>query len=222
MGVVMVTPVEAGGVGAAGAFLFAVCRRVMTFAAFQEALLETVRTTAMLFFVIFGAQLFSAFINAADLPGQFLVWIQDTELSTAAILAVILLFYIAFGCVFSVFALVLLTVPTFYPLIAGLGLDVLFETSPENVLIWFGIVVVVVAEIGQITPPIGMNVFVLKSMLPDVPLGTIFKGIIPFLGADLVRLSLIIFFPYWTVLVLPDNMARVQYSMEEFFGSLIF
>lgn len=216
-----VTPVEAGGVGAAGAFLFAICRRVMTFAAFQEALLETVRTTAMLFFVIFGAQLFSAFINAADLPGQMLAWIQDLELSATGVLAVIILFYIAFGCVFSAFALVLLTVPTFFPLISGLGLDVLFETSPENILIWFGIVIVVVAEIGQITPPIGMNVFVLKSMLPDVPLSTIYKGIIPFFGADLVRLALIVLFPYWTVLVLPDNMEWIQSSMESFLESLI-
>ena len=215
-----VTPVEAGGVGAAGALLFAVGRRVMGFAAFRDALAETIRTSAMLFFVIFGAQNFSAFINAADLPGQMLGIINGLELSAAGVLTIIILFYIGFGCVFSAFALVLLTVPVFFPLIAGLGLDVQFDTSPENVLIWFGIVIVVVAEIGQITPPIGMNVFVLKSMLPDVTLGTIYKGIIPFFVADLVRLALIVLFPFWTVLVLPEYMDSIQVSIAAFFSSL--
>ena len=136
-------------------------------------------------------------------------WIQSLDLSAMGVMAIILLFYIAFGCVFSAFALVLLTVPVFFPLVAGLGLDAAFGTTPENILIWFGIVIVVVAEIGQITPPIGMNVFVLKSMLPDVELSTIFKGIIPFFGADLVRLALIVVFPA-TVLALPDYMDQMQ------------
>ena len=215
-----VTPVEAGGVGAIGALLFALGRRALTFSAFREALLETIRTSAMLFFVIFGAQLFSAFINAADLTGQMLSWIQSLELSAFGVMGIIIGFYIAFGCVFSAFALVLMTVPVFFPLVAGLGLDGIFETTPENILIWFGIVVVVVAEIGQITPPIGMNVFVLKSMLPDVTLKTIFKGIIPFFGADLVRLGLIVFFPFWTVLILPDNMEWIQKSVGSFLSGL--
>ncbi len=208
-----VTPVEAGAIGAIGALLFALGRRLLTFAAFQESLLQSVRTSAMLFFVIFGAQLFSAFINAADLPGQTLTWIGSLDMSAMGVMTIILLFYIAFGCVFSAFALVLLTVPVFFPLVAGLGLDVLFGTSPENILIWFGIVIVVVAEIGQITPPIGMNVFVLKSMLPDVSLSTIFKGIMPFFGADLVRLALIVLFPS-TVLFLPDYMDQIQDQVE--------
>ena len=214
-----VTPVEAGAIGAVGALLFALGRRLLSFAAFQESLLQSVRTSAMLFFVIFGAQIFSAFINVADLPGQMLTWIQSLDLSAMGVMAIILLFYIAFGCVFSAFALVLLTVPVFFPLVAGLGLDVLFGTSPENILIWFGIVIVVVAEIGQITPPIGMNVFVLKSMLPDVSLSTIFKGIIPFFGADLVRLALIVLFPS-TVLVLPDYMDQIQDQIEAIFDLL--
>ncbi len=214
-----VTPVEAGAMGAIGALLFALGRRILSFRDFQEALLQSVRTSAMLFFVIFGAQLFSGFINAADLPGQTLNWIQGLSLSPSGILAIILLFYIAFGCIFSAFALVLLTVPVFYPLIAGLGLDVQFDTSPENVLIWFGIVIVVVAEIGQITPPIGMNVFVLKSMLPDVQLSTIFKGIVPFFGADLVRLALIVFFPA-IVLALPDFMDQIQDQFDALMENL--
>ena len=214
-----VTPVEAGAIGAIGALLFALGRRLLSFADFHEALLQSVRTSAMLFFVIFGAQLFSAFINAADLPGQTLNWIQSLDLSAMGVMVIILLFYIAFGCVFSAFALVLLTVPVFFPLVSGLGLEVLFETTPENVLIWFGIVIVVVAEIGQITPPIGMNVFVLKSMLPDVSLSTIFKGIIPFFGADLVRLAIIVLFPA-TVLVLPDYMDQIQDQFDALLDSL--
>ena len=215
-----VTPVEAGGVGAVGALLFALGRRLLTFAAFQEALLQSIRTSAMLFFVIFGAQLFSAFINAADLPAQMLIWIHSLDLSAIGVMAIIILFYILFGCVFSAFAMVLLTVPVFFPLVAGLGLDTIFQTTPENIAIWFGIVIVVVAEIGQITPPIGMNVLVLKSMLPDVPLGKIFKGIIPFIGADLIRLALIVMFPTWTVLALPDYMDQSQNSIAVFLGDL--
>ncbi|HIC60802.1 MAG TPA: TRAP transporter large permease [Rhodospirillales bacterium] len=214
-----VTPVEAGAIGAVGALLFALGRRLLSFQNFQEALLQSVRTSAMLFFVIFGAQLFSAFINVADLPGQALSWIQSLDLSAMGVMAIILLFYIAFGCVFSAFALVLLTVPVFFPLVAGLGLDAAFGTTPENVLIWFGIVIVVVAEIGQITPPIGMNVFVLKSMLPDVELSTIFKGIMPFFGADLVRLALIVLFPA-TVLALPDYMDQMQDRFDALLESL--
>ena len=210
-----VTPVEAGAIGAVGALLFALGRQLLSFKQFQEALLQSVRTSAMLFFVIFGAQVFSAFINVADLPGQALTWIESLNVSAMGVMSIILLFYIAFGCVFSAFALVLLTVPVFFPLVAGLGLDTTFGTTPENVLIWFGIVIVVVAEIGQITPPIGMNVFVLKAMLPDVKLSTIFKGIIPFFGADLVRLALILLFPA-TVLALPDYMDQIQKQIDTF------
>ena len=214
-----VTPIEAGAVGVIGALAFALGRRLLSFSNFQEALGKSVRTSAMLFFVIFGAQVFSAFINAADLPGQTLVWIESLNLPAMGILMIILLFYILFGCVFSAFALVLLTVPVFFPLVAGLGLDTLFNTTPANILIWFGIVIVVVAEIGQITPPIGMNVFVLKSMLPDVELSTIFKGIIPFFGADLVRLALIVLFPA-TVLALPDYMDQMQEQFDALLESL--
>ena len=214
-----VTPIEAGAIGVIGALAFALGRRLLSFANFQEALGKSVRTSAMLFFVIFGAQVFSAFINAADLPGQTLVWIESLNLPAMGILMIILLFYILFGCVFSAFALVLLTVPVFFPLVAGLGLDTLFKTTPANILIWFGIVIVVVAEIGQITPPIGMNVFVLKSMLPDVELSTIFKGIIPFFGADLIRLALIVLFPA-TVLALPDYMDQIQQQFDTLLESL--
>ena len=210
-----VTPVEAGAIGAVGALLFALGRQLLSFNDFQEALLQSVRTSAMLFFVIFGAQMFSAFINVADLPGQTLTWIESLDVPAMGVMSIILLFYIAFGCVFSAFALVLLTVPVFFPLVAGLGLDTTFGTTPENVLIWFGIVIVVVAEIGQITPPIGMNVFVLKAMLPDVKLSTIFKGIIPFFGADLVRLALILLFPA-TALALPDYMDQIQEQIDTF------
>ncbi len=208
-----VTPIEAGAAGVVGALAFALGRGLLTFANLKEALAKSVRTSAMLFFIIFGAQVFSAFINAADLPGQTLFWIKSLDLSSMGVLFIILIFYIVLGCVFSAFALVLLTVPIFFPLVSGLGLENLFETTPANIIIWFGIVIVVVAEIGQITPPIGMNVFVLKSMLPDVSLSTIFKGIIPFFAADLFRLAIIVLFPT-TVLFLPDHMDHIESNVE--------
>ena len=179
------TPTEAAGIGAFGGLLFAAWRRPLSLGALAAILTESVETTAMLFFVLIGALLFSSFVNLAGLPDALATLVAGLDQPPLIILGVILLLYLVMGCVLESLSMVLLTVPVFYPLVADLGFD----------LIWFGVVVVVVTEISLITPPIGLNVFVLRSVLPDVPTREIFRGVVPFWCADIVRLSIIVLVP---------------------------
>ena len=189
------TPNEAGGVGAVGACLFALGRRRLSWRTFSASLIEAAETTGMVFSVAFGAIILSNFVNVAGLPEALSGRIIALELPALGIIFVICLVYILLGCVFDGLALLFLTVPVFAPIVQALGYD----------LIWFGIVVIIVSEIALITPPIGMNAFVLKSMNPDLPLRTIFKGIAPFLVADAIRLGLVLVFP-GIALLLPRLM----------------
>ena len=189
------TPTEAAGVGAGGAFLFALARRALTWRILIDVLVDTARTTSMLFIVLIGALMFSNFINVAGFPAALSGWLDAAAWSPFAVLFAIMAIYVVLGCVLESLSMMLLTVPIFYPIVVGLGFDP----------IWFGILVVVVIEISLITPPIGLNVFVIKAVLPDVPTGQIFRGVIPFILADLVRLAIIIFVP-GLVLFLPSLM----------------
>lgn len=179
------TPTEAAGIGAAGGFLFAISRGRLSAADLVDVLVETAKTTAMLFMVLIGALVFSSFINVAGLPRLLVDLLNELTIAPIGIMLIILAGYLVLGMFLNSLAMMLLTVPILFPVVEGLGFD----------LIWFGIIVVVVIEIGLITPPIGMNVFVLSSVLQDVPNGTIFRGIAPFFVADLVRAGLLIFFP---------------------------
>ncbi len=179
------TPNEAGGIGAIGALAFAMSRGRMNRKIFFESLLEAVHTSAMVLMIVIGALVLNNFVTLAGLPAAMVEWVQTLEFSPMIVMLIILAFYVALGTVIEGLAMIFLTVPIFVPLVEGLGFD----------LIWFGIVMVMVVEISLITPPIGLNVFVIKSMLPDVPLKTIFKGIAPFFAADLVRLAVVVFIP---------------------------
>ncbi len=187
------TPNEAGGIGAIGALFFAFARKRMTLAIFFEALIDAGKTTAMLLTIIMGALVLNNFVNLAGLPIAIIDLIQSFNLAPTAVMLAILAMYVVLGMVIEGLAMIFLTVPIFVPVVEGLGFD----------LIWFGIVMVMVVEISLITPPIGLNVFILKSMLPDVPLASIFRGIIPFFIADITRLLLVVFFPA-LALVLPS------------------
>jgi TRAP-type C4-dicarboxylate transport system permease large subunit len=149
----------------------------------------------MIFFILIGAILFSNFVNIAGLPDDLANFIETLGWTPLAVLFCILGIYLILGAVLESLSMILLTVPIFYPIVEGLGFD----------LIWFGVIVVVVTEISLITPPIGLNVFVIRSVLPEVPTSTIFKGIIPFLIADVIRLALLVFVPV-LVLLLPSYM----------------
>ncbi len=191
------TPTEAAGIGAAGAFVIALARRSLTWRSTWEVLSETAMTTSSLFAVVIGALVFSSFINRAGLPDQLLGLITGHDISPMMVILMILGIYIVLGCVFESLSMLLLTVPIFYPVVESLGFD----------LVWFGIVVVVVTEISLITPPVGLNVFVLSGVLKDVKTGDIFRGVTPFWVADILRLSLITLVPAIS-LILPQLLYR--------------
>ncbi|MDO6562469.1 TRAP transporter large permease [Amphritea sp. 1_MG-2023] len=191
------TPTEAAGIGAGGAFLIALYRRSLTFGSLFDILTDTARTSAMLFAVLIGALIFSNFINRAGLPADLLELVNGLDVPPMVVILVILAIYIVLGMVFESLSMLLLTVPIFFPLVQSLGFD----------LVWFGIVVVVVTEISLITPPVGMNVFVLSAVLRDVKASVIFKGVTPFWCADIFRLVLITLFSSIS-LFLPELLYR--------------
>ncbi|MGY8872276.1 MAG: TRAP transporter large permease [Pseudomonadales bacterium] len=175
------TPTEAAGIGAGGAFAIALFRKSLNFGSLFDILTDTARTSAMLFTVLIGALIFSNFINRAGLPADLLALVSGLDVPPMMIIFAILLIYVVLGMVFESLSMLLLTIPIFFPLVQELGFD----------LVWFGIVVVVVTEISLITPPVGMNVFVLSAVLRDVKASTIFKGVTPFWCVDIIRLILI-------------------------------
>ena len=179
------TPTEAAGIGAFGAFCIALARKRLTLKITLDALAETGRTTAMLLALLIGSLLFANFINVARVPNEIADWFAGMNASPITVVIICIAVYIVLGCILESISMMLLTVPVFYPVMQSLGLD----------LVWFGIVVVVVIEISLITPPIGLNVFVLKSMLPEVELTKIFRGVLPFIAADIVRITLIVAIP---------------------------
>ncbi|MEM6761353.1 MAG: TRAP transporter large permease [Pseudomonadota bacterium] len=189
------TATEAAGVGAFGAFLLALLSGRLTPRSFAEALAETASTTTMMFTILAGALIFAKFIAFSGLPQTLSTGLGEAALPPFVVLCAILLVYLVLGMVLESLSMVLLTVPIFVPIVAELGYD----------LVWFGILVVVMTEISLITPPVGLNVFVLKTVMPDVALGTIFKGVVPFILADIVRVAVLLAFPALT-LFLPSLM----------------
>ncbi|MGB8435580.1 MAG: TRAP transporter large permease [Burkholderiales bacterium] len=185
------TPTEAAGVGAAGGFFFALARRALTWKTLFAVLIESARTTAMLFVILIGALIFANFINFTTMPGDLRAFVGQFELHPVMVVIAMCAIYIVLGCMLESLSMILLTVPLFFPLISHLGLDP----------VWFGIVVVTVVEISLITPPVGMNVFVLRTLLPEIPLGTMFRGVGPFIVADFVRLAVLIAFPIISLLL---------------------
>lgn len=183
------TPTEAAGVGAAGGFIFALLRGTLTLAVLREVLVESARTTAMLFTIVIGASLFANFLNFTAMPDDLSAFVGQFNISPIFVIIAICLVYVILGTAMESLSMMLLTVPIFYPLVTGLGFDP----------IWFGILIVCVIEISLITPPVGMNIFVLSSVLPQVKTTEIWRGVLPFVGADLVRIAILIAFPALTL-----------------------
>ncbi|MDB6178221.1 TRAP transporter large permease [Paracoccus sp. Z330] len=189
------TPIEAAGMGAAAALLIAALTGGLTRAGLCTAFLDSATASAMIFAIIIGAEIFGNFVSFAGLPDGLSDLIEQMGLSPWAVLLLIVAIYMVLGCFLESLSMILLTVPVFYPLVSGLDFGLGVLQDPDAVLIWFAIIVVVVTEISLITPPIGMNVFVLRSVLPGVPLTTIFRGVLPFWIADIFRLAIIIALP---------------------------
>lgn len=179
------TPTEAGGVGAAGAIVIGLIRRSLSIKGLRNALLETVQITVMLYFIVAGALVFGRFMTATRFSFELASWIGGLALPAAGVMGVLIIIYLVGGCFMDSLALVTLTIPIFFPIVQTLGFDP----------IWFGVIIVLVAEMGVITPPVGVNVYVIKGIVPDIPLETIFRGIAPFTVAVLICIALVLAFP---------------------------
>jgi len=186
------TATEGAGIGAFGAFIFALARRSLTWRGLLTILTESTRTTAMLFVILIGAQIFANFIGFTSMPGDLKNFVSQYQVHPMWVMVGICVIYLILGTAMEELSMILLTVPVFFPLVVGMGFDP----------VWFGIIIVVVVEIGLISPPVGMNMFVLRTLIPGVPLGTIFRGVMPFVAADVVRLGILVAFP-WISLWLP-------------------
>ena len=191
------TPTEAAGVGAFGAFLFAVFKGRLTKKNLIASVMETMLSTAMIFVIVIGAMIFGYFLAISRIPFQLASFVGSLQVPPTIILMCILLAYLLLGCIMDTLAMVILTVPIFYPVILKLGYDP----------IWFGVVMVLVSEMGVITPPVGMNVYVIHGIARDVPLFTMFRGILPFLCMMIFCLILVVMFPQ-IALFLPSLMGR--------------
>jgi len=185
------TPTEGAAVGAAATGLLSWTAGHMRWRGIGNALLETAKITGMIYLVLMGAEFYSSFLALSLLPQALAEWIGGLGWSPMQILLVMVLLYLVLGCVMDGLAMILLTVPVFLPIIIGLD----FGIPAEAVPIWFGILILIVVEVGLITPPIGINVYVINSMAPDVPMTESFKGIVPFFLSDLVRIAIILVFP---------------------------
>ena len=179
------TATEAGGIGAAGALILAILRRKMSWAIFYESLVDAATTTAMVFSVILGALVLNQFVNISGMSEAVLGFIHTLHASPMEIILIIMVFYVVLGMFIEGFALIFLTVPIFVPIVGALGFD----------LVWWGIVLVIVVEMSVLHPPLGLNIFVLKSLLPEVPLKQIYWGVIPFWAGDFLRLGVVLAFP---------------------------
>lgn len=192
------TPTEAGAVGAGGVLAVAVLGRHISLEKLRKSLLDSTRTTAMIMLMVAGAIIFGRFMAVSRVPFEFADWAGALALPPFMVMGIVLFIYLILGCFIDALALVLLTIPIFYPVVVdSLGYDP----------IWFGVIIVMVVAMGVITPPVGMNVYIIKGVAPDIPLEVIFKGIWPFLAALVVGLVLLIIFPQIATF-LPQLLAK--------------
>lgn len=179
------TATEAGAIGAGGAFVSAAVRGKLTWKNFSKAVLDTMSTTGMLYAVLIGAFLFNYFCAASDLPTALSEWVTDLSLPPEGIMVVIVIIYLMLGAIMDAPSIQMLTTAIFFPVVVGLGYDPL----------WFGVIQCRVLEVGLISPPIGMNVYVVAGLDKDIPMTTVFKGIFPFIVGDLITMSIFVAFP---------------------------
>ncbi|EBA09438.1 TRAP transporter large permease [Sagittula stellata] len=193
------TPTEGAAVGALGTGIIALVNRGLTWRTLLESFTDTARSSAMIFFIVLGAAFYNAFLARTRLPQELSSWVVDLGLSPVAVLAVILIVYLILGCFMDSLSMILLTIPIFFPVISALD----FGLSPENTAIWFGILVLIVVEVGLITPPVGMNLFVINAMDPETPMVKTYSAVLYYVISDLLRVVLLVAFPAITLFLLP-------------------
>lgn len=193
------TPTEGAAVGAASTFALAMWRRELTLQGLRHAFVATAGTTAMLFMIFLGADMMSVALAVSQAPAELARTVAQSGLSPMLVLTLILLLYVVLGCVMDEMAMILLTLPVLFPVVMGMDF---FGLSPEHKAIWFGILILVVIQMGMVIPPVGLNVYVINSLARDVPLAETYRGVVPFLASDLVRVCLLIAFPPISLYVL--------------------
>lgn len=193
------TPTEGAAIGAAGTGLVAWISGNLNWAVLRDSILATAVSTAMIFFIILGAGFYNGFLALSQVPQELSGWVVGQGFSPWTVLTVILIFYLVFGCLMDSLSMILLTIPIFFPVISQLD----FGMSPEHLAIWFGIVVLIVVEVGLITPPVGMNLFIINAMDPTVPMKDTYKAVLWFVGSDIVRVAILVLFPAISLFLLP-------------------
>ncbi|MCR8827827.1 TRAP transporter large permease [Pseudosulfitobacter koreensis] len=189
------TPTEAAAVGAAGTGLISVASGQMSWDKLKQAILSTASSTAMIFLIILGAGLYNSFLALTQLPQLSSIWVAEQGLNPWLVLTAVLVMYLVFGCIMDSLSMVLLTVPIIYPIMVVLD----FGMSPSDFGLWFGILVLIVVEVGLITPPVGMNLFIINSMARDIPIGQTYRGAMPFVLTDVIRVVILTAFPAVTL-----------------------
>lgn len=192
------TPTEGAAVGAAGTGLLALINGGLTWKTLVSCLLSTASATAMIFFIVFGASIYNGFLALSQVPVELANWVVELGLNPWAVLVLILLVYLVLGCVMDSLSMILLTIPIFFPIVSALD----YGLGAEEFALWFGIIVLIVVEVGLITPPVGMNLFVINSMAKETPLSATFRGVVPFILSDLIRTAILVMFPSITLVLL--------------------
>ncbi|MEM7520373.1 MAG: TRAP transporter large permease [Pseudomonadota bacterium] len=194
------TPTEGAAIGAAGTGIAALASGSLTWRLLCESLLGTARTTAMIFFIVLGAGFYNGFLALSGVPQFMADWVVTQGYTPLFVLCVILSFYLVFGCLMDSLSMILLTVPIFFPVITAMD----FGMTPEQLAIWFGILVLIVVEVGLITPPVGMNLFIINSMDRDTPMSKTYSSVLWFVGSDIVRVVILVAFPAITLFLVPS------------------
>jgi TRAP-type C4-dicarboxylate transport system permease large subunit len=185
------TPTEGAAVGAAATFVAALLRGEITWAKFRKCFYATAQASAMIFMIFIGADVMNAALALTQVPAQLAAFVDQLGWSPLWVVSAIMLFYVVSGCVMDELSVMLLTIPIFFPVVIGLD----FGMSRESVAIWFGILVLMTVGFGLLTPPVGLNVYIVNGLAKDVPMGETYRGVMPFLVSDVLRTMLFLFFP---------------------------
>ncbi len=194
------TPTEGAAVGAFGTGAIAFTNRGLTWKTLADSFIITARSTAMVFFIVLGAGFYNGFLALTQVPQELSNYVVGQGFSPWTVLTLILIFYLVFGCLMDSLSMILLTIPIFFPVISVLD----FGMSPEHVAIWFGILVLIVVEVGLITPPVGMNLFIINAMDHGTPVVETYKAVVYFVASDLIRVVILVLFPMITLFLIPS------------------
>ncbi|MCB1387133.1 MAG: TRAP transporter large permease [Nitratireductor sp.] len=192
------TPTEAAAIGAAGTAIIAAVNKALSGKAIANAVMSTAASTAMIFMIVLGASFYNAFLALTQVPQDISTYIVSQGFSPWLVLVIILALYMIFGCIMDSLSMILLTIPIFFPIISDLD----FGLSHEHTAIWFGILVLIVVEVGLITPPVGMNLFIINGMARDTPILSTYKSVLPFVLSDIIRVAILVLFPAITLFLL--------------------